>query len=74
MNATTITRIMTICGDMPNAAAHRHYLEQLPVSHQEQRLADLLESEKKHAGRWYGGGDIEQPQLNRSRMRLVATV
>jgi hypothetical protein len=59
MVMTTIDHIMKLCGDMPNAPAHRHYLEQLPVSHQEQRLEDLRDSEKKHAGRWYGGQCIE---------------
>lgn len=56
---TTIDHIMRLCGDMPNALAHRHYLEQLPGAQQEQRLEDLRDSEKKHAARWYGGRDIE---------------
>jgi hypothetical protein len=51
----TIERIMTICGAMPNPAAHRHYLEQLPTRQLQQRLQDLQASEEHHAGRWVGG-------------------
>lgn len=71
MNA--ITRIMSLCGDMPNATRHRHYLEQLPAPQLQRRLEDLEASEKQHAGRWYGGADIQQPQLNRARQGIVAT-
>lgn len=74
MNATVITRILAICGDVPSVEKHRHYLEQLPAMQLQRRLEDLEASEKKHAGRWYGGGDIVQPDLNRSRMGMVATV
>lgn len=62
MNATLVTRIMMLCGDMPNAARHRHYLEQLPVAQLQQRLEYLTASEKRHSGRWYGGRDIEALQ------------
>jgi hypothetical protein len=64
---TTIDHIMQLSGEMPNAPAHRHYLEQLPVSHLEQRLEDLRTSEKKHAGRWYGGQDITRHTLREPR-------
>lgn len=66
----TVDRIMTICGPMPNALAHRHYLEQLHPRQQQARLDALLESEARHAGRWFGGRDLEQPGLTRARMKL----
>jgi len=65
VNTSPIPQIMALCGEMPDATAHRHYLEQLPPRQLQQRLDDLLESEKKHAGRWYGGRTVEptRPQL-----------
>lgn len=59
----TIERIMQLCGDMPNPAAHRHYLEQLRTRELQQRLADLEASEARHGGRWVAG---------RCRMKEVA--
>lgn len=51
----TINRIMQLCGEMPNPAAHRHYLEQLKQRELMQRLQDLEDNEALHAGRWVGG-------------------
>lgn len=43
----TVDRIMVLSGSMPNALAHRHYLEQLPPRQQQNRLDDLVESEER---------------------------
>jgi hypothetical protein len=72
-SSVTIDAILALCGEMPDAAKHRHYLEQLPARQLAQRLEDLRASEKKHADRWYGGRDIEQPTFSRARMGMVAT-
>ena len=74
MKDALIQEILQLSGDMPNAAQFQHYLEQLPTPHVQQKLADLRASEQRHAGRWYGGADIQQPQLNRARLGLVATI
>lgn len=42
-----VDRIMALSGSMPNAEAHRHYLEQLPLRVQQARLDDLVESEER---------------------------
>lgn len=47
----TVDRIMALSGSMPNALAHRHYLEQLPPAQQQRRLDDLAESEERFAQR-----------------------